>query len=80
MPTKEFTYEIVRTVGILSTNKSGWNRELNVISWNGGKPKWDLRDWAPEHAKMSKGISLSGEELAVLRELMEEVDPYEIED
>lgn len=80
MATKEFKFEIKKHIGILSTNKSGWNRELNVLSWNDGKPKWDLRDWTPEHDKMSKGISLNAEELAILKEVIEELDPYSIEE
>ncbi len=80
MAKKEFKFEIKKHVTVLSTNKSGWNRELNVVSWNDGKPKWDLRDWAPEHDKMGKGIGLTGEELAILKEVLEEVDPYEIEE
>ncbi len=80
MATREFKFEIKKHIAILSTNKSGWNRELNVVSWNEGKAKWDLRDWAPEHDKMSKGIGLTGEELAILKEVLEELDPYEIEE
>ncbi len=80
MAKTEFSYEIVKHIGILSTNKSKWNREVNIVRWNKGKPKLDIRDWAPEHEKMSKGISLSGEEVAVLKEILEEYDPYEFED
>ncbi len=80
MATKEIKFEIKKHIGILSTNKSGWNRELNVVSWNDGKPKWDLRDWSPEHEKMSKGIGLNAEELAILKEVIEELDPYSIEE
>ena len=32
------------------------------MSWNGGAPKYDLRDWAPDHEKMGKGITLTEEE------------------
>ena len=48
----EFRYEIVEELGVISENRSGWTRELNLVSWNGGEPKYDLRDWAPEHEKM----------------------------
>ncbi len=75
------TFEIVNEIEVLSTNsKSGWSRELNVVSWNGGKPKYDLRDWSPDHSKMSKGIGLTADELAVLKEVLQDIDPYEIED
>lgn len=66
----DISYEIVETVGILSENSSGWRKELNKVSWNGRAPKYDLRDWAPDHAKMGKGITLSDDEVAVLKELL----------
>jgi hypothetical protein len=45
---------------------------LNLISWNGASPKYDLRDWAPEHEKMGKGITLSSDEVERLYERKEE--------
>jgi len=79
MPKSEITSEVVKELGILSTSKSGWNREVNLVSWNGGAPKLDIRDWAPDHEKAGKGLSLNGEEVAVLKELLSDYDPYEIE-
>ncbi|WP_366924726.1 hypothetical protein MFMK1_001720 [Metallumcola ferriviriculae] len=67
-------YEIKETLGILSESSKGWSKELNLISWNDRDPKYDLRDWAPEHAKMGKGVTLSVEELKKLRELLNEID------
>ena len=66
----DISYEIVETVGFLSENSSGWRKELNKVSWNGRAPKYDLRDWAPDHAKMGKGITMSDDEVAVLKELL----------
>lgn len=63
-------FEIVETIGVLSTNKSGWTKELNLVSWNGRAPKFDVRDWAPDHTKMGKGVTLTNEELAQLRETL----------
>ncbi len=70
----EFSYEIVKHIGVLSSNAKGWNRELNLISWNGRAPKYDIRDWAPEHEKMGKGVSMSGEELTVLKKIIETIE------
>ena len=67
----EFTYEITQELGVLSENKSGWRREVNLISWNGADPKIDIRDWAPNHEKMSKGISLSSDEVEKLITILE---------
>lgn len=67
-------YEIKETVGILSENNKGWAKELNLISWNDREPKYDLRDWGPEHEKMGKGVTLSRDELKKLKELLNEFD------
>ena len=57
MPKGEITSEIIKEIGVLSTSKSGWNREVNLVSWNKGTPKIDIRDWAPDHEKAGKGVS-----------------------
>ncbi|ARK30437.1 YdbC family protein [Halalkalibacter krulwichiae] len=66
----EIKYEIVQTIGVISENVKGWRKELNLISWNGREPKYDLRDWAPNHEKMGKGITLSKEEVDTLKEIL----------
>lgn len=67
----EFKYEITQELGVLSESKSGWKRELNLISWNGADPKFDIRDWSPDHEKMGKGISLSADEVDKLKKILE---------
>lgn len=67
----EFKYEITQALGVLSESKSGWTRELNLISWNGAEPKFDIRDWAPNHEKMGKGISLNADEVDKLKKVLE---------
>ena len=70
---KEFKYEVIRTIGVLSTNeKTGWRRLLRLISWNGGEAKYDLRDWSPDDEKMGKGVSLTREEAKKLIPLLNE--------
>lgn len=66
----EIKYEIIQELGVLSESVKGWTKELNLISWNGGAPKYDVRDWAPEHEKMGKGVTLSEEEAKKLVELL----------
>ena len=58
MPDKNITFEIREYLGVISQHDSGWNKELNIISWNGQSPKYDLRDWDPHHERMSRGITL----------------------
>lgn len=51
----EVTFEIKEFIGALDTaNDNGWRRELNLVSWNGGAPKLDIREWSPDHARMTK--------------------------
>ncbi|MGN8630179.1 YdbC family protein [Blautia sp. HCP3S3_G3] len=70
MAGKELKYEIINQIGVISTSASGWNTELNRISWNGAEPKYDLRSWSPDHSKMGKGITLSESELTALADLL----------
>ncbi|WP_078551862.1 YdbC family protein [Bacillus alkalicellulosilyticus] len=70
----EIKYEIVETIGVLSTSEKGWNKELNLISWNGREPKYDIRDWAPNHEKMGKGVTLSQEEVLQLKEMLQNIE------
>jgi len=59
----EITFEIVERIGALDkTNENGWTRELNVVAWNGGAPKLDIRDWSADHQKMSRGITMPEEQ------------------
>jgi hypothetical protein len=67
----EIKYEIIETFGVLSENTKGWKKELNLISWNDREPKYDLRDWAPDHEKMGKGVTLSKEEIEELKKIIE---------
>ena len=70
----EFTYEITERIAVLSTNARGWERQLNLISWNGNAPKYDIRDWSPDGTRMGKGISLSEEELETLKGILDEME------
>ena len=70
----EIKYEIKENVGVISNSPKGWTRELNLVSWNNKEPKFDLRDWAPDHEKMGKGITLTNEELKALRDLLKNMD------
>ena len=70
MAGKDLKYEIINQIGVISTSTSGWNTELNRVSWNGAEPKYDLRSWSPDHSKMGKGITLSESELTALADLL----------
>ena len=70
---KEFKFEIVEHIAVLSEERSGWNKELNLVSYNGAPPKYDIRTWDPDHEKMGKGVTLSDEEMIILREAIEDL-------
>lgn len=67
----DFSFQITEQIGVLSTSKTGWNLELNKVSWGGRPPKFDLRSWSPDHAKMGKGVTLSDEEVKALGKIIE---------
>jgi hypothetical protein len=70
----DIKFEIEKELGSISESPKGWTKELNLISWNGKEAKYDLRDWAPEHEKMGKGVTLSGDELKALKELLNSME------
>lgn len=72
------TFEIIDHIGKLSTSSSGWTREVNIVAWNGRQGRLDIRDWDPEHQKMSRGIGLNGTEVSVLKDLLQEFDEERI--
>ena len=69
----DIKFEIKENIGTLSESAKGWTKELNLVSWNGAAPKDDLRDWAPEHEKMGKGITLIPDEVQELYKLLSKI-------
>ncbi|HOF95460.1 MAG TPA: PC4/YdbC family ssDNA-binding protein [Clostridia bacterium] len=69
----ELAYEIIQNIACLSQEYRGWTKELNLISWNGNKPKYDIRAWSADHKQMGKGITLTKEELTALRDVLNEL-------
>ena len=77
----DIDYEIVMQIGVVSQSASGWTKELNLISWNGRAPKYDIRDWSADDGaagdagrKMSKGVTFSKEELLALRDILNRLE------
>lgn len=66
----DIKFEIKETIGILSESTKGWKKEFNLVSWNDKDPKYDIREWSPDHAKMGKGITLTKGELEKLRDIL----------
>ncbi len=72
----DINYEIIKEVGTLSTNPTGWEKKLKLISWLGREAKYDIRDWAPDGEKMGKGITLTADELKALKELLADYNEF----
>lgn len=70
----ELKYEITERIGQFGENSRGWTRELNLVSWDGREPKYDIRDWNPDHTRMGKGITMTADELAALKDLLNSMD------
>lgn len=66
-------FDIEEKLGVLS-ERTGWTKEINLVSWNSRKAKADIREWDEEHQKMGKGITLSEEELIKLRDILNNMD------
>jgi hypothetical protein len=75
----DIKFKITKSLGVLSEGSKGWQKEINLVSWNELESKYDIRDWAPGHEKMGKGITLNYEELKKLKELLNSVDLEELD-
>ena len=72
---KDIQYEIVKEIAVLSASDSGYTKEINLISWNGREPKYDIRSFSPNREKCGKGITLNADEAAaLLKALQKEVN------
>ena len=70
----QFRFEIVKNIAVLSKERSGWTKEINLVSYNDTPPKYDIRSWDPNHEKMGKGVTLSDDEMKVLLDAMADVE------
>ena len=60
------SFDLMEHIGVLAKRDNGWTKEVNIVAWNGGKAKVDIREWDPDHARMTKGITLFEEEAETL--------------
>ena len=67
---QKISFEILEELAVLSENTKGWRKELNLVRWNENPPKFDIREWSPEHEKMGKGITFTNEEMDVLKQFL----------
>ena len=72
MPALKF--EITQHLGTISENAKGWTKEVNLVSWNDREPKFDIREWSPDHSKMGKGVTLTKEEILKIKDILQDVE------
>lgn len=70
----KITYTIQDVLGDLSVAANGWKKELTYTSWNNRDEKFDLRSWNPDHSAMTKGITLTKEEMLKLKDILNDID------
>ena len=70
----EIKYEIPEKLCLLLESTKGWTKEINLVSWNDYPAKYDIREWAPEHAKMGKGVTFTVDEIRELRDILNKLD------
>ena len=63
MNNERISYKVIANVGTLAKYPTGWSKEVNIVSWNEGPAKLDIRDWSEDHEKMSRGITLNADEV-----------------
>ena len=70
-----FEYEILEKIGTVS-EAGTMAIELNLISYSGAEPKFDLRKWRTiaDERTMQKGITMTADELRSLRDLLNSVE------
>ena len=63
------TLEVIKKIAVLNDSNAGYTKELNLVSWNGREPKYDLRTWSPEGIAL-KGLTLTEEEAKELYKVL----------
>ena len=75
----DIKFEIIKKLGVLSEGSRGWQKEINLVSWNARDPKIDIRDWDENHERMGKGVTLDKDETYELKRILEDIDVEKLE-
>ena len=74
------SYEISKKLGVIGRSDNGWQKEVNLVKWNNGITKLDIRDWDPDGGRMRKGVTLSRGELFGLYKILKNFNFNEVEE
>ena len=66
------TMEVIKKLALISGSETGFRKELNLVSWNGREPKYDLRSWSPE-GKALRGLTLTEDEAKELMKALNDM-------
>ena len=63
-------FDLMERIGVLSRKDNGWTREVNIVAWNDGPGKVDIREWDPDHKRMTRGVTLFEDEAEKLTKVL----------
>ena len=63
-------FDLMERIGVLSRKENGWTREVNIVAWNDGPGKVDIREWDPDHKRMTRGVTLFEDEAEKLTKIL----------
>ena len=65
-----FNFEIKEHLGTIKKTKNDWTLEVNMVSFNGWRPGYDIREWSPDHRYMGKGFNFNEDEASTVAALI----------
>lgn len=75
---RNYNFQIHEEIAVISRKPGGWTLELNIVSFNGREPEYDLREWKDNHTHLRSGARFSESDLKplveVIRKRLEEID------
>ena len=69
----EIDCDIIESYGKFSEGNKSWNKEVNLVSWNGRPAKIDIRSWQKDHQRCGKGIAVTRAEAEELVKLLSKI-------
>lgn len=75
---QDISCEIVEQLLVIEERNAGWNLELNLVKWNDGEPKYDIRPWNEDHSRSGKGLTLTLDNLRTIVKYAEDARIWEV--
>lgn len=72
----KYNLTIMKSIAVISENDDGWRKELNIVSWKNKMPKYDIRSYSPDYSKISKGITLTADEMRELKNILNSMEDF----